>query len=85
MFWNPEHWEIRETAQPFYSNLKKANILFDSPESAAKHLNTIWDDIEGWWESENVITARKSFTRNFCYQNPFMIKDLKNHFNDIKI
>lgn len=80
MFWNPEHWELRDAAKPYYQELKKAKILFDDPVLAANHVNFIWSDVEGWWASDDVISAKDKFILNFSYQNPYLFRDLKNHF-----
>ena len=84
MFWNPKHWELRDAAEPYYQELKKAKILFDNPSLAADHINFIWDDVETWWASETVVSAKDKFILNFSHQNSALFTDLKNHFLKIK-
>lgn len=62
MFWNPKHWEIRDSAVPYFELLARVGIFHESPESAARHLTSIWDDVPAWWNSEPV--QRACFT--FC-------------------
>ena len=38
-----------------------AQRCVSSPEAAAKHITTCWDDLDSWWGSENVQNARKVF------------------------
>ncbi len=36
-------------------------IFHETPESAAKHMTEIWDDIPAWWQSESLQKNRKQF------------------------
>lgn len=62
MFWNPNHWEVRESVQHDFDALRSVGIFHDSPESAAKRLTAIWDDVSGWWNH----SATKDVRRKFC-------------------
>ena len=61
LFWNPSHWEIRNSARPYFDKLHEAGILHYSADSAAKHISTIFDDVSTWWSSEVVVEAREQF------------------------
>ena len=63
MFWDPEFSEVNKSAVKYYDILKKVGIFHDSPESAAKHLIKIWDNIDEWWESSEVINAKDIFIK----------------------
>ena len=65
MFWNPDHWELRETAVPFFDNLVEAGVLHHSPASAAAKLTEVWDDVDTWWSSESVTAARERFCERY--------------------
>lgn len=77
MFWNPSHWEVKPEAQPFFDKLRDAGIFHESPESAAKHVSRIWNDIPGWWQSETVQVARESFCDAYAVSLPDLIGRLK--------
>jgi putative transferase (TIGR04331 family) len=66
IFWNPEYWELSENAEPFFEKLRSASIFFDSPESAAEHLNLVWHDVSKWWNSPIVKEAVKQFIDEFA-------------------
>jgi len=53
----------REEFKPLHKSLKKAKILFEDPELASKHLNKIWDNIDDWWESDEVKKTREGFIK----------------------
>lgn len=64
MFWNPKHWELRDSAVPYFKRLKAVGIFHESPESAAQQTTLVWDNVAVWWNSESVQTVRNEF----CYR-----------------
>lgn len=64
MFWNPKYWELRDSAIPFFEKLEKVGIFHRTPDSAAKKINDIWDDVESWWNSEETQNVKNEF----CFQ-----------------
>ena len=71
IFWDPKHEQLNLRASKFYEQLLVAKILHHSPESAARHLVDIWEDIDAWWTSEEVLQARETFCENFARQSKF--------------
>ena len=67
IFWNPKHWELNESSKIYFNKLKKAGVFHDTPESAARHVNLIWQDVKSWWDSEIVQEAIKSFKDSYAY------------------
>ncbi len=81
IFWNPKFNEINEYAIPYVEILKSAGIYHSTPESAAKHLTEIWNDISSWWESELVQNARLQFCKGYSFVDGSIansVKTLKN-------
>ena len=68
IFWNSNHWEIRDAAIPYFDELKRVGIFHETPESAALHVSEVWDDVDAWWWSEKVQATRKSFCQ--VYSKP---------------
>ena len=66
IFWNPNYFELRESAQHYYDDLKNAGILHDSPESAATKVNEIFEDPMFWWLSEKVQSSKDRFCSRFA-------------------
>jgi putative transferase (TIGR04331 family) len=77
IFWNPNYWELRDSAIPFFEELKKVGIFHERPESAASHVAAIWDDVDAWWTSLEVKAVREKFCRH--YSN--LPDDLLNRLN----
>ena len=76
-FWFNLLEEILPEAKPYYEILVQANILFESPESAASHISKNWEFIDLWWGSENVQYARKTFCNKYAKQVDNPIQTLK--------
>lgn len=60
-FWNPDCWEMVSSADKIFNSLRLSGIYHESPLSAARHLNSIWDDVDAWWKSRDVQCAVKEF------------------------
>ena len=67
MFWNPNHWELRDSAVPYFEELKSVGIFHETPESAAKHMAAVWDDVAAWWESVAVQLVRQKFCERYAH------------------
>jgi putative transferase (TIGR04331 family) len=66
MFWNPEYWELNEQAKPYFELLEKVGIFHTTPQSAAKKMIEIWNDVDGWWYSNETQIARKVFIDQYA-------------------
>lgn len=51
-------------------------IFHDSPESASKHINDIWDNVEGWWASSEVTEVINKFNESVNRNNKNISSDL---------
>ena len=49
IYFNPLHWKLRPSAKPYFEELRRAGILFDTPEDAAKKVNEIPEEPRFWW------------------------------------
>jgi len=45
--------------------LHKAVILFHDPIDAANKVNSIWEDVQGWWMESKRQEARLKFMKTF--------------------
>jgi putative transferase (TIGR04331 family) len=48
--------------------LKQYNVLFDNPESAARHINNVFDDVDRWWNQEGLQTVLSEFNNKYAYK-----------------
>lgn len=49
IFWDESYTELRGSAIPYFELLKSVNIFHTSFESAALHINRVWDTVDNWW------------------------------------
>ena len=68
IYWNPQYDELRASAIPYFEDLKRVGIFHESPESAAKHVNSIWDNINAWWETPELQAVLQRFAKRYCFQ-----------------
>jgi putative transferase (TIGR04331 family) len=67
LFWDPNRWECRDEAQPYFERLKDVGILWERPEEAANKVTEVYSDIDTWWLSSDVQDARTQFVRKFAF------------------
>lgn len=67
IYWNPQHWELRDTAIPYFEDLRRVGIFHETPDSAARHVAAIWDDVDAWWTSKEVREVLERFTARYAF------------------
>ena len=76
LFWNPEHWEITTNSAYYFDKLKSVSVLHASPESAALHLEKIWENIDEWWFSAEVQDVINEFNNYYSMNNPKILNSM---------
>ena len=71
IFWNKDYSEIRPSAKPYFDELESVGILHTSPDSIAKKVIEIWDNVENWWHQPSIQKVRV----NFCSRYANNVKD----------
>ena len=66
LFWDQRSWEMRDEAEPYFEALRKAGVLWHSPEAAAGKVAAVSDDPWTWWGSEAVQKARQCFVDRYA-------------------
>jgi putative transferase (TIGR04331 family) len=83
LFWNPQSYEFRPEARPYYDLLRENGILFDTPESAGAAVNRIYNDVEAWWNDLGRQDAVERFCERFARNSPDAIELWVAEFNRI--
>jgi len=78
LFWNPEHWELRPSAKPYFDELRNVGILHYTPESATAKVNDISDDPISWWQQTKIQAAKNKFCFQFARTSNKWLKEWKN-------
>jgi putative transferase (TIGR04331 family) len=84
MFWNPDHWELSSSAQPYFDSLRRAGILHDTPESAAGLVNEISHDTLSWWSQPEIQKAKDEFCFRFARTSDNWLDEWKKELNDLR-
>ncbi len=63
---NPELHPLTDDAKRVFGVLGEAGVLFHSPDLAAVHLNRIWRDVDGWWQSNRVQNAVGEYCEGYA-------------------
>ncbi|MBL6932630.1 MAG: hypothetical protein ISR45_06735 [Rhodospirillales bacterium] len=64
--WNPDMWPLEGKAESIFQDFYGCGIVFDDAEAAARHIESVWDDIDGWWQSDMVCQARQRYIDRFA-------------------
>ena len=64
-FWNYGLEELVPSAKAFYEKLRRAGVIFENPEEAARQVVTLWDNVGEWWNSKEVQEARSTFCERY--------------------
>lgn len=65
IFWNPKFWELRDSATPYFEDLRRVCVFHDTPASAARHVAAVWDDVNGWWNHPEVRESVRRFMARY--------------------
>jgi putative transferase (TIGR04331 family) len=66
IFWNPVSWELRDEAKQDFDKLHEVGILHYTPQSAAKKIEIIWNDIESWWFDPELQRIKNQFCEKYA-------------------
>lgn len=83
IYWNPNHWELRDSAIPYFEELKRVCIFHETPESAARHVAAIWDNVDDWWTSPQVREVLQRFSAQYCHNSDGLIDRVEGALNDV--
>jgi len=64
--WTPNWVEVRDDAKPIFAKFAEVGIFHEDPVSLANHLSAIWDNVDAWWESKEVVEARELFCSQYA-------------------
>jgi putative transferase (TIGR04331 family) len=76
-FWQNRFDHLLDSAIPYYNLLVDVGIIHLTPESAALKINEVWGDVESWWNSREVQSARELFCSRYARTSDKPIRDLK--------
>ena len=66
LLYKKDEWEFDKNFNYFYKKFIKHKIIFHDPKKAAKHVNSISNDINKWWGSKSVQLTINGFLDHAC-------------------
>jgi putative transferase (TIGR04331 family) len=60
---------VRDSEQSVFSELEHSQVLFRDGSALAKHVQTIWNDVEAWWTSTLVQDSIGLYKDHFVQQS----------------
>jgi putative transferase (TIGR04331 family) len=84
IFWNPQFWELRESAEYLFDKLKAVGIFHTNPILAAKHIREVWDDIDAWWFNDATQKVVREFSETYCKPENIAIKNFGKLINTLR-
>jgi putative transferase (TIGR04331 family) len=82
-FCNPDHWELREEAKPYFDILKRSGIYHSSVQSLCKQINKVYDDVDKWWLSEDTQKDLKTFCNQYAFTEENYIAEWVDELNNL--
>jgi len=70
LFWNPEIFQVKHKFQLYFDKLRHVGILYDNPEAAAAAVDSVYNDVETWWNDRHRQEIRKEFCDLFARTSP---------------
>ncbi|MFM8902160.1 MAG: hypothetical protein ACKOGG_02125 [Actinomycetota bacterium] len=69
--WDAKYVRLNDQAETVYDQLRRAKVLFHSPQDAATHVNEIWSNVDAWWMSPEVRNARDRYCLHYAHKVRF--------------
>ncbi|MDP9263656.1 MAG: LIC12162 family protein [Acidobacteriota bacterium] len=84
LFWSHLGNEMRPEAEPYYEELRRAGILYHSPEEAAAAVQAVYPDVEGWWNEPSRQEARRVFCDRFARTSSRAVQEWMAEFRRVQ-
>lgn len=68
--WDDSYVQLRPEAFTYIQRLEEAGIFHNNSQSFVDHVTKHWPDIESWWASDTVQSARLMFCKEFSRIEP---------------
>lgn len=82
LFWNPDVYDFRKDASPYFEELHEVGILYYSPEEVALAVNEVYNDVEKWWGCEKRQLARRNFCSRYARMPSSTLSEWKKIIHD---
>jgi len=84
LLYRKDSWRFRPEYDQLLKRLEVSKILFYEPSELSRHLSNNWNNIDGWWKSENVQKTLEDLKNNFMKIDKNWINEYQSFFDDLK-
>ena len=74
LYWPKNLFQIRKEASKYMNLLGEAGIFHTDAKSAGNHINSIFKNIDGWWNEKSVQKARQIFVSKYALSSKYWVK-----------
>lgn len=82
-FWKDEYWGFEPDAKTLTEYLREAGVVYSTGIEASQKLNSIYNNIESWWNQKKIQEAVKNWSRVFALSDNKWEKQWRKWFNSI--
>ena len=82
-YWDPSDFPLSKQAKPYFDLFRENGILYDNPFEASKKINSVWENIDDWWKSDKIQSARNNFCNNYARCNLNWRKEWVKFINEL--
>ena len=83
LFYDLKNIPLRDSAIPYFEELRQVGILHDNPISAAAHIDNVWNNVDLWWTSDKVQKAVLNFNKRYCHNVDSISSRIKSILKEI--
>ena len=65
-FWEDTHWPMCSEADKLFKLLYDLGILCSNGKEAAIQVNNIWEDVNGWWQQDQIQSVRRIWSNKYA-------------------
>jgi putative transferase (TIGR04331 family) len=74
---NPLTHPIRSDCRELFSMMKQVDLLHESPQAAAMHIESIWTDTNKWWNQDDVQAVVKQYLARFGRESDHPLREIR--------
>lgn len=75
-FFDDNLWPLHERAIPLFEEMERVGLFHKNLESAARHVNQIYQNPRAWWDDAEVKKIRDEFRNRFARTSPTFVQEI---------
>lgn len=84
LLYKKDSWRLSPTYNYMLKKLENSKILFYEPSKLSDHLNNIWDNVDDWWNSNEVQKTLDDIKNDIIKSKKNWVSEYQNFFDKLK-